>query len=268
MDINYNNWAYDSVDELCYSFAEVCGWNNIELPNKKIIDRLDDYQNQWLEELTSYMCVAFSSAHWVNIENSIEWSTSFLYGKDLWNKMVELWRLRIKSWASISDWPKTIKDLWFISWYVIINTLDEIKKSIALNRPVITWSENINRSKVKEHNIAVEWHSYWHAFCIIWYDDVNEQLVVKNSYWNKVYDNWKFYINYEDFNLLFHSKFSLIDKEDESILNYKKKLMENITIDSAKKALENKIWNWERPSDIVTREECAAMVQRLYDKIK
>jgi hypothetical protein len=267
MEINYSDWAYDSVDELCYSFSEVCGWNSIKLPNKKIIDKLDDYQNQWLEKLTQFMCVAYSSSHWTNIENYIEWSTSFLYGKDLWNKMVELWKLDINAWAFIIDWPDTLKDLNFISWYAIINTLDEVKKSITLNQPVITWSKNIDWRKMT-WSIALRWASYWHAFCIIWYDDEFEHLIVKNSYWNKTYDKWRFYINYEDFDLLFYSKFSIIDKKDNSILKYKNKLMENITIDSAKKALENKIWNWERASETVTREECAAMIQRLYDKIK
>lgn len=43
--------------------------------------------------------------------------------------------------------------------------------------------------------------------------------------------------------------------------------MENITIEAAKTALTNSFWNGERPQDPVTREEAAAMVERVFEKL-
>jgi hypothetical protein len=75
-------------------------------------------------------------------------------------------------------------------------------------------------------------------------------------------------LNYSDFWLLYPSKYSLFDKEDNTILLYKKKLMEDIKLESAKKAVENWFFSWERPQDKATREETASMVERMYEKLK
>jgi len=74
------------------------------------------------------------------------------------------------------------------------------------------------------------------------------------------------YLKYEDINLLFSSKYSLIDKEDE-VISYKKRIMENITIPSAKDAFEAGIWNGLNPQMPATRQETAAMIQRAIEKL-
>lgn len=57
-------------------------------------------------------------------------------------------------------------------------------------------------------------------------------------------------------------------QEVNPVLFYKQKLMSNITIESAKTALTNSFWNGERPQEQCTREEVAAMVERVYEAIK
>ena len=71
----------DIPDERDFKYSEIC-WN-IELPEEFKIDLDTDYQNQWLEEITKYMCVFFSSTHWVNIMNSLENCWEEVYKK--WN---------------------------------------------------------------------------------------------------------------------------------------------------------------------------------------
>ena len=51
-------------------------------------------------------------------------------------------------------------------------------------------------------------------------------------------------------------------KDEEAIISYKKRIMQNITIEDAKKALESKVWNGERAQEPATREEVAAMIHR------
>lgn len=71
-----------------------------------------------------------------------------------------------------------------------------------------------------------------------------------------------FLLPYELFDSTF-TKYALHDKRDaQTILDYKKRIMDGIKIDDAKKALELKVWNGERPQETVTREEAAAMVYR------
>jgi hypothetical protein len=267
MDIEMVNWAIDSQDERNYNYWEMV-WTIWDLPISKIIDDWV-YQNQWLYKETAYFCVAYSHSHWSNIENSIEWSWDRITWLALGREMVKKWLLDTKVWAYIIDWAKTLKDLKFISWFAQISTIDEIKHSIFNNRPVTTGSNTINwKETVNNNNIAVRWNSYWHAFLIIGYNDETKLLICKNSYWTEKFDKGRFYIKYEDFDLLYNSKFSLIDQQDQSILNYKKKIMENLTLDSAKKAMELGIWNWENPNSPISREETSAMLYRLYEKLQ
>lgn len=44
--------------------------------------------------------------------------------------------------------------------------------------------------------------------------------------------------------------------------------MENINIEEAKRAFTNKLWNGERATEPITREEAAAIIQRALDSIK
>jgi len=258
------NWALDKSDERDYKYSDVFEWVVWAiLPTWKIIDLWTDYQNQSLEEITKYMCVFYNTAHWTNILNIIEWSEVFSKWKDLWLEAIDKWLLNPKSWAYIVNWPKLLKSKGLIKWYTLIHTLEEIKHSIAQNKPVSTWSNKINwRAWLKAPYILSEWPSYWHAFLIIWYDDDKELLTIKNSYWKWKFDNWKNYLKYSDIWLLFNSKYSLIDSEDP-ILTYKKKIMDWINLEEAKKMFELWYWNWERPTESMSREEVMTVLSRV-----
>lgn len=267
--MNIVNWAIDSFDERDYNYRDIFMGEIIQeiLDDRILLDNVE-YQNQWLEDITKMMCVYYSTWHWNNEENFQEWSDIRINNKEFWLKAKELWRLS-DSWALISDWPRTARDLWYISWWALINTIDDIKYSLSKNRPVIVWSNKINWSTWNNKPFVLSWPSWsWHAIAIIGYDDNYEwwSFIIKQSYWKNVYDWWKQYLKYIDFNLLYNWKYSLIDSIDP-ILDYKKRIMDEINIPMAKVWYELWIWNWKDSTNPVTREEDVTISLRLIQKL-
>jgi hypothetical protein len=175
-------WCFDRVDERNYLYSEICG-NINNLPASAIIDDVVDYQNQWLEKLTEYMCVAYASMHWTNVLNHIEnlWEQDYGW-KDFWLNMVSKWLLDVTKCAYIIDWPITARDEGLIAWFFQVKTLDEVKKAIIDWHPIVTWSNALAWDKV-----CYAKDSYGHCVLIIWYNE--KWLIIKNSYGKGKYDN-------------------------------------------------------------------------------
>lgn len=266
------NYAFDIPDERDYEYwkvfeSEIKLWS--ELPSKVLLDNVE-YQNQWLETVTKMMCVYYSTWHWSNEENFLEWSDVRINNKDFWLKALDLGRLDVDAGALVSNWPKTARDLWYIKGWALIKTVDDAKHSIFKKRPIVVWSNQIKWSLWYNDPFVLWGDSWsWHAILIIWYDDdyMGWCFILKNSYWSERYDNWKMYLKYTDFNLLFTSKYSLIDQEDP-ILEYKKQIMENIDLEKAKEMFEKWYWNWKNPRDPMSRQEVMTVLWRILDEIK
>lgn len=256
----------DKIDERDYEYSGVL-WIS-KLRWSCIIDLLSDYQNQKLEDISKFMCVYFTSSHNSNIMNNLEKSEVRTSWKELWLEAIKMGMLDINSGTYLVNWPKFLKKKGLITGYVKVNTLEEIKHSIFNNRPVSVWSNKIKWSIVKKPPFIVEkWDSYWHAFVIIWYDDEKELFTLKNSYWKESFDNGRFYLRYDDLNILYPSKYSLIDSVDPIIV-YKKKIMEWINIPKAQEAFELGLWNWKDATKPASREEVATMILRGLEKLK
>lgn len=255
---NKINACYDVPDERDYLYSEVC-WNEWTIPDEYIIDDSEDYQNQWLEDITKYMCVFYSSTHWVNILNELEWlweeNKSW---KESWLFAYKEWLLNVKRWACLSSWPKIMKELWYIKGYTLCKTEYDVKKSIVEWRPVVVWS-----NQLKWWWPCSPKNSYWHAVLIIWYN--KEWFIIKQSYWKEKYNEWKNLLLYKHFDKLFYSKYSLIDIENP-ILKYKKNIMKNINIDMAKAWFELWLWNWKNATDNISREEAVTVILRAIEK--
>ena len=253
------NSCYDIPDERDFKYSEIC-WN-IDLPEEFKIDLESDYQNQWLEEITKYMCVFFSSTHWVNIMNSLEncWEEVYKW-KDIWLKAHELWRLDLTKWAAIQDWPKTVRDLNHINSWFLVQWIEEIKQALYNKHLVVVWSNQLNWKEA----ILKPWKSYWHAILIIGWN--KEWFIIKQSYGKERWNKWTQILPYEYLDKLYFSKYALVDNPN-SILLYKQKIMDNIKLESAKKAFENWFYNWLDWDKTATREEVAAMIERVYEKI-
>ena len=251
--------CFDIPDERDYHYQELL-WANKTLPWEFEIDLINDYQNQWLEDITKYMCVFFSTTHWVNIWNYLEWWNEILKWKDLWLRALELWRLDLKKWAAIQHWPLTARDEKYISsWYLVDE--NNIKQALFDWNPVVVGSNSLIWNKTTPE----AGKSYWHAVLIIGWNQY--WYIIKESYWKSKRDNWRQYLPYDLFGNLYTSKYALVD--EPSILTlYIKKIMENINIEKAKEAFTLWLWNGLDATKPASREEVATMILRWLEKLK
>ena len=256
---NIINACIDIPDERDYIYPETA-WN-IELPEEFIIDDINDYQNQWLEIITKMMCVFYSTTHGCNILNNLEnvweWDLSW---KELWLKALELWRLDLKYWAAIQNWPKTARDELNIKGWFLVNQ-NSIKQAIFDWHPVVVGSNSLDWSKTTLESKSTTWH----AILIIGWNKT--WFIIKESYWKLKRDNGKQYLPYNLFNNLFISKYALIDTEN-ILITYRKNIMEWINIEKAKEAFTLGIWNGLNPTKPASREETATMILRAIEKFK
>lgn len=239
MDEILNNACLDSNDERNYQYEQIM-WSSEELPSKVLLET-GFRQNQQADGYP-YGCVYFARA-----EASNYLSKSRLQWKDFikWSSTRKEW-----VWDYVINWTKLLNKQNIISWYALVKTLNEVKHSLANGRPIHTGSNKIDWTKTKNNNwYAVYSDSYWHSFHIIGYDDAINSLICKNSYWPNYIAKGNFYINYELFDkVLMNSKFSLI-ANPTLIDNYKQKIMEWITLDSAKIAFLLWIYNWDKRNE-------------------
>ena len=180
-------------------------WSNKPLPTKFRYNdsRVNNQAQPWYE----YSCVFFWEANSINeIRNKqkIPW---IVKGETLADKAERLWILDKTKWALLINWPKLSKSEWLIDWYVGCFTLEDVKRWLVEQWPIWVWSNQINRDEtMKSPFIATKKSSYGHKFIIVWYDDEKKLLICENSYWPQLFDWWRFYIRYEDFDLLYQTK--------------------------------------------------------------
>lgn len=146
-----------------------------------------------------------------------------------------------------------------------VSTVEQIKASISANRPVFTGSNVGDWAYVTlagEYRVRTDGRLVGHAIVIVGYTATH--FVAINSYGE---DNGYFLIPFALTDTLF-TRYSVIDASDEGLITkYKEKIMNEINIEEARKAFVEGIWNGERATQTVTREEAAAMIQRAIDKL-
>lgn len=138
---------------------------------------------------------------------------------NLWDIMKALWLWAEWRWAYLIDALKQWEKEWVIDWYYRVKTHEEIKSALYKWHTIVTWSNKINWSKIKNTNYVVtevsKW--YWHAFYIPgWlnnfiYDIYKWAYPCANSYWEEYWDKWMFYIPYELFDkVTFNSTYAVV----------------------------------------------------------
>ena len=249
-----NNWAKDKIDERHYNIKMWWGWES-PLPKHLLLDT-EWMQNQKADWYKMW-CVYYSASEACNYSIKDSWDRT--KGSTLCD---ESDTRNNEDWDYIINWPKLLKKNGLIAWYSQVSSLQEIKVSIYNKRPVCSWSKSIDWSTIKAEPFVAGWNFWsWHAFFIVWYDDLSEHLICQNSYGDAVYDEGYFYIKYEDLDKLFNTRISLIEDEN-TIIAHKKRIMEDINIEDARIAFLNGYWNGENPTKPITREEAAAMIER------
>ena len=263
------DWAVDILDERNWKYGDFYGdilENNLP---ESIVFLPESIYNQGLEVIMKMSCTRQSPVHIVNAQNKFVSEKTWVEQVIVDPKI--LWLARIKEdenvitrWDSIISWVKQCLKEWLITWFTQLDSIDEMKDSLSKWRLIATWSNNWNWNSVKNihvYTLRTDLKKVWHAFCIVWYNPL--WWIAINSYWDK---NWIFTIPFDLTDTLY-TRYSIMDSKDETdIIFYKQRIMEQISIEEAKKAFEAGIWNGLNPTQPASREEVAAMISRALTK--
>lgn len=208
---------------------------NIDIPDKKDIPyqilfgsdiekniRLDiDFIKKYLtifnqssQSETKMACWCYWIHHISNILNLIEYSNQWINYAEInplnpWKEYLKINPQAQYEWSSLQTWLNRLLDNWLISWYSKLATVEEAKNAIDSWKWIYTWSMNWDWNVVKNtHIYETKDKSYWHLFCICWYDD--NWFIAINSNWSI---NWYFNIPYKYWDTLY-SRYAVSDKKD------------------------------------------------------
>jgi len=255
------NINMDVPDERDWHYELVFGVDGqpVQFPRSKLV-----VNNQWIDPFLWMSCSRQGIDHIVSAQHIL---------LDLPKKYTidQIWRMAVSDkpeiesqWDTLQAGLKQAKNLGIIAGFQQISTVEEYKQAVDRGWYVYTWSMNGNWNKVRDEKIygIRENGSVGHIFAKFTYDD--KGMIDLNSYGA---ENGYFLFPWELFDTTF-TKYAIIPIQDiDAILLYKKRIMENITIESARTAFTNWIWNGLDPQKAASREEVAAMIQRAMEKI-
>ena len=264
------NAAIDLIDERNYQYSEIAG--TTILPDFILNDdwEIQDQYNAGY----NMGCVYFATSMNDNQLNQSDWISE----RSKWWELCDKSKTRSKqTWDFIINGPKLAKELKLIDWYFQLKNVSETMASLVNGLNIHCWSNTINwRETNKAPYIANISSGSWHCFHIIGYNKGKE-----SSYkWRKIpkdvfickdssfmFDNWFFYIRIEDFEKsLYRTKFNFINNKD-IILQYKKTIMDKMTLDSAKLFFLLGLTDGTNPQASITREEAMAMNYRILEAL-
>ena len=266
---NYSG-AKDLPDSRDYTSEEIHGevWASIQFPSSFFLDKAENLY-QW----TIWACTIFGSSNAYNekIANAHN-ELATITENDAW----KAWSECKNRWASDSGGfifqsaLQVLKDLNYIGGYTSLGisgsanvekmktALFVRKSGIASGLPSVNWRETLRLGEYVKGSYYGQWA---HIFDIVGYDDnhcfTNGKLwgfFVKNSWGN----GWEFWIAYVDIVDLYSQYEFLLTSEQEKFIEAKKR-RKNAYL---QKAYEKKIWNEERPKDLVTEAEIRIMLNR------
>lgn len=264
------NACTDAPSSLDYSYKEIMLWAVWDvLPDEYKIEPPTIY-NQMAQSDTHMACTRYGMYHIVNAQNAdlarkTDYKLIEVDPRTKWLKYLTVNPLAQTQWATLQsamDQAKKDKD---ISWYALCNWELEMKDSLIHNNLLYTGSPDWDWLYVAEtHTYRTRTgNTIGHCVCICGFSP--QGWIAFNSLWE---EDGLFIIPYSFTNTLFN-RYSIFDSKDEQyLLDYNKRIMENINIEDAKKAFEAKIWNGERPTEPASREEVSAMIYRALQQIK
>ena len=250
------NACFDIPDERDWQY-EVLMWSQdfleINWPDIEVF-------NQWLKPVTRMSCTRVWLWHIINAQRKVNWITPIDI-EAFWLRYLKVNPNAEKDWASLQGALQQAKDVWLIeSLFVVWNKTemhDAISKWLFIYSGSANWDWAFVRRE-KKYRLRTDGKFVWHAFCF------PKKWVLLNSYWA---ENWYIEFPEELYNTTY-TKYAIVPKVWYNLdLLYKKRIMENIKLESAKKAFENWFWNWLEWDKPVSREEAGAMMQRVYDKL-
>ena len=254
----YKDMNIDSPDEKDIPYEVLFWWEN-DNSNKideRIVNKYITIFNQNEDRKTYMACWCYWIYHISNILNILEYWKQWLPYNEInpsipWIEYLKENPQAQYTWSSLQTWLNKLTKNWLISWYTKLTTIEEWKNAIDSWRWIYTWSMNWDWNKVKTNKIYwVKDKSYWHLFCIYWYNDF--WFLAINSYWK---NDWIFTIPYEYWDTLY-SRYAISDKKDLwdfSFYNNSKQLIDTLSLDLYSKAyqdISNNFWQYSKQARI------------------
>jgi len=249
------NACIDIPRDSDYKFDEVFG--SSDLPTFVLYNRTSIYNQGAIHTpSTAYACTCYWATHCVNEGNALEAIEHWVTLEKEVNPTVIWWQALLR-WADVKKgWSlqgaiKLMMDLGCISGYTKCWNISEVKQALALGQQIFTGSSKIDWLETRKDNIVVKGDSFWHAFKIDWYDDDQQWLILRNSYWTWVYDKGRFYLRYKDFPILF-SCYAFADSAS-------KEIREAQSVKRRALAKSLGYYNWEENDTLLSRQNAVYM---------
>ena len=229
-------------------------------------------QNQWLQAKTKMACSRYGITHAINAQNSHRaWETNTslveIQALDLWLRRLAVNPSCEYKWDSLQSGLNQAKAEGLITGYAACLTNETGDTNSKMKNALDNYNFIYTGSQVADWHYVTTNHLYkvrtdggicGHIFAIVDYDD--EWFIAVNSYGE---ENGLFTIPYSLTDTLF-TRYTIFDsKDEEAIANYKKSIMDNITLPEAKSFYTRGYTNGERPNDMVTRQEMWATLERI-----
>lgn len=212
-----------AIDDVPEYLSEMLGSTEV-LPEKelvrtsysmkpRVIDVLD--QSEINTPDTKYACGSAATTQGCNIMNNIEWSGIYLDYVDRRDVALDWYDADIKAGSTMMNQIQQMLDEELIKWYYFVSKkVNAMCTTLDRNNVIFTGSRNINWKETrKSPYLAVEWTAYGHFFLIVGYDMLKRHFICLNSYGEVSYDEWYFYLSFDDIDLLF-TMCALVDKEN------------------------------------------------------
>ena len=225
--INPVNKNIDIPDERDYKY-EILFWNkeSKSFYDFRIIASQLEIYNQSIKSFMRMSCGSCGITHLSNAMNICEY---YSYWRKYNQLSPETWWLEYLKinpeaefvWSTLQQWLKWALKEKLISGYSKVVDIELAKNAIDNNRLIYTGSLNWDWNKVEQENIYwIKDKSYWHLFCIVWYN--KDWFIWVNSWWP---ENWYFIIPYNLWDTLY-TRYVTSDQRDELVYQeYKKTLL-------------------------------------------
>lgn len=265
MDNTVLDACRDEPSSLDWEFGTLFGAENVRVPPESFMAVLPRIQNQTEQPETGMACTRYGMTHIVNSQNlrvAQEAAKSYveLLAKDAWAEYVKTNPLAQRDGATLQSALEQFRKNGHCTGYAKCNGWE--MEALSTYRLILTGSIDgdwYNTKRTGTYTRRTDGKSLGHCFAIYGYDD--DFFYAVNSL-----GDGTFKIPRALMSSLF-TRYAVADATDEeAILAYRKSIMDAITIEDAKKAVESGIWNGTNPQAPATREEVAAMIQRASQK--
>jgi hypothetical protein len=236
------NACFDEPESTDFEYGEIDFGSTAEITDIKFLPKT--IFNQGAESVTGMACSRYGMAHIVNAQNLYVSEVTGIgfteYDpKPYWMEYIKSNPDALKNGATLQSALSQFKSNGLITGYAVANTVELMKSAINKGHLIYTGSLRGNwKLPNRIYSEATDNRTIGHCFPIVGYNA--EYWIAVNSYGQ---NNGLFYIPYSLTNTLF-TRYAVIDAKDEdAILSYKKHIMQEISIEDAKKALEENLWN-------------------------